>query len=321
MPPPPDVAAALLHAPGTDREVAVLGAVRGLAAALDLDVDGAGVLRTGTAVVVGLPAAGVLVRVDDGASRRTADRQVAVARALAEAGVAAVRLADVVGDQPLVVDAGPGRSAVPAIVWRWEEVLEGPVEPRALGALARSLHDVEPTAEGAVPPVDPLGAAVEQIEVAAAGDVTAEGDVALLREAAARLAPAWRAVATGERPRLVHGDLHAGNVLSTHGGPVLVDLELSGIGPAVYDLAPQVVAVRRYGAPEADLDAFLDGYGAELPPAAVLEPSVQVFELWVTAWAVANRGVDEDHEAEAELRLARWRPGADLDALPTWTLR
>ena len=100
-------------------------------------------------------------------------------------------------------------------------------------------------------------------------------------------------------------------------GPVLADLELAGWGPASVDLAPQVVAVRRYGADPADLEAFVSGYGADPRGWAGFEVLVDAYELWVTAWAVANRGASAHAEHEAELRLRRWREGTS----ELWSLR
>ena len=110
---------------------------------------------------------------------------------------------------------------------------------------------------------------------------------------------------------------------------VLADLELAGRGPRDYDLAPQVVAVTRYGRPATDLEEFLVAYGDGRPPAEVASWAVALYELWVTAWAVANRRLDDDHRREAALRVARWRPdGHDHRPAPTspaatatWTLR
>ena len=89
---------------------------------------------------------------------------------------------------------------------------------------------------------------------------------------------------------VVHGDLHRHNVLKTPTGPVLVDLEMSGVGPVCADIVPQVVAVRRYGAPPRVLDDFLAGYGLEASGWPGFEVLVQAYELWTTAWAISNRG-------------------------------
>lgn len=287
------------------------------AARLGLDATGARLVREGSAVLVELPDAGALARVDDRAGLATAARQATVARLLALAEVPAVRL---VGDgqQPVVVTIDDG-SPIPVTCWRWEREADRRPDPAELGALARRLHDATDgiaarAGRGAdVPVADPLAAVVERL--AALPPADPDGDV--LVAAAQRLAPSWAALADGSRS-VVHADLHVGNVLVTDRGLLLADLELAGIGPSAYDLAPAVVAVRRYGAPPTELDAFLDGYGSPLPPAEVLEPLVEVYELWVTAWAVLNRDLDPAHRDEAALRMARWRGASTTER---WTLR
>ena len=99
---------------------------------------------------------------------------------------------------------------------------------------------------------------------------------------------------------------------------MLVDLELAGLGPATYDLAPQLVAVRRYGAAPAGFEEFSSAYGFDLRDwdGATLMCSVQ--ELWVTAWAVGNRHHSETVDREAEVRLEVWRGATDP---PRWQLR
>lgn len=276
------------------------------------------VLRAGTSVLVELGGQGPVVRVHDrDRDAGPATRQVAIARVLEQAGVPAIRLS---GDstQPVMVDAGDAAS-VPVTVWRRESLTGAVARPWETGRLARRLHDATADVDDTVPAAPVIDAVEAAVAGMPAGDgVDTDADRTLLADQLDRLRPAWDHASAGSGLVVVHGDLHAGNVLVTTDGPVLADLELSGRGPAGYDLVPAVVAVRRYGAPPDSLAAFLDGYGAVLPPAEELEPMVELHELWVTAWAVANRRLDAAHGAEALLRLARWRTGAS--ARP-WTLR
>jgi hypothetical protein len=300
-----------------------------------LDTTGLGVLRQGTSVLVGLPGPAVLARVDRAELAGRASRQVAVARVLEDLGVPAVRALDdtvaglAAADRPTLggKDGGGAPDGTEGVVtfWRWEAVAPGAPGPAQVGALAGVLHR---TTRGrrelaALPPVDPLGAIEAQV-AGCAGDRDAEVVVDLAR----RLAPVWAAACAAEDPVVVHGDLHADNVLLTDRGPVLADLELAGVGPPAYDVAPQVVAVRRYGRPGGDLDAFRVAYGAGVPTAERVDALVAVYELWVTAWAVANRRLDAAHEREAVLRMARWSgeldrgaSGASAPADAPWTLR
>jgi len=283
------------------------------AAVLGLDSVGARILRRGTAVLVALPGAGALVRVEGAPGR--AERQVRVAAALAAADVPAVRLAGD-GAQPVAVDG------IDVTCWHLEDLGGPAVTPRQLGQLARRLRDgtSDPASLAEVPAFEPFAAIAEQLRSAEDRGRTAAEDLGVLRVALGELSDAWPTVVTADPlgACLVHGDLHPANVLATPAGPRLADLELAGVGPASYDLATQVVGVRRYGADPAELEEVLAGYGGELPLADVLEPMAAVYELWVTAWAVANRGIDDAHEREAVRRTERWTgdpPGE------VWTVR
>ncbi|HEY6533293.1 MAG TPA: aminoglycoside phosphotransferase family protein [Acidimicrobiales bacterium] len=299
-----------LHAPRDVRQSAALAAVLDVAVANRLDPDGAGVWRAGSAVLVGLPAVPALARVDEPAREGDARRQVRVAELLADHGVPAVRITGP-PEQPVPTGAGP------VTVWAWEPPVGPAVTPADLGRTARNLHDrtrglgAVAGAGSAVPVHDPLAAVRAELARAAVLGHTSDDDLARLDEVVDRVAAAWPA--PDDDPlgaALVHGDLHRGNVVPGRSGPVLADLELAGRGPASADLAPSVVAVRRYGVDPAALEQVLTGYGADPRGWPGLEVLVEAYELWVTAWAVANRGASERAEREAEVRLDRWRSGA-----------
>jgi Ser/Thr protein kinase RdoA (MazF antagonist) len=263
-------------------------------------------------VLVADDAHGVLYRVDDRVGVDRARRHVAVAATLRDLGVPAIRL---VGNDPVVATT----AGVAVTAWELEDLLDGPVDPATVGALARQLHAATAVAlgEGRIDPAvaafDPLGVVAEQL-----GAATGTDDVALLQQRLAEVGAAW-VVADPLPTGIVHGDLHVDNVLTTRRGPVLADLELAGVGPVAYDLVAPLVAVERYGADPTTLDDYLAAYGTPLPDTARHGPLRDAYELWLTAWAVANRHLDADHEAEAQRRMQRWRtPDGDL---PRWTLR
>jgi hypothetical protein len=277
-----------------------------------LAVAGAGVWRAGSAVLVGLPAVPALARVDEPSRSADATRQVAVARALVEAGVPAV---GVVGPAPQPVGTPVG----PVTIWRWEPPTGPSVGPQEMGLVARLLHDRTRAQPGAdVPRHDPLATVAVELDRAGAAGLTSPADLDLLRGVVHQLAAAWPDPADDPLgAAVVHGDLHRANVVPGRRGPVLADLELAGWGPASADVAPQVAAVRRYGADPAGLEEFLAAYGADPRGWDGLEVLVEAYELWVTAWAVGNRGASDRAEHEAEVRLTRWRTGSS----PTWSLR
>lgn len=284
-------------------------------------------VRVGTSVLVVADAVGVMFRVDDQVPAERVRRQVAVASVLERSGLPAIRLA---GDhhQPVVLGdpVVPGDPVVTVSAWHLEELTGAVVSPAELGGMARQLHDVAIVARGqvGVPPFEPFVAIIEQLATAAATGVTSPDDLELLATVTGRLAAAWPAAAAdaattpGVGMGVVHGDLHAGNVLATRRGPVLADLELAGIGPVAYDLVAAVVAVERYGAPTSTIADYVAGYGQPIPAAARSGVLRDTYELWLTAWAVANAHVDATHAAEARARLARWHDPSG--AAPPWTL-
>lgn len=285
-----------MRPPDDDRERDALAAVTGTLPPPDLV--GAGILRGGRSVLVGLPAVPAVARVD--ADEARARRQVVVAERLEEAGVPALR--------PL---RGAGRARWPAAggvtAWRWEHATGEGVTPGELGRLARRLHDRTRTRPGAAgePRLDPLAAVADQL-----AGLPGDRDARRLSEVHDRLAPRWHEAAAADPlgwAAVVHGDLHAGNVVATAAGPVLVDLELAGVGPCSYDVAPQLVAHARYGHTAVELEAFLAAYGADPRPWPGLAVLVETYELWVTAWAVAHRHRSARHGREAERRMRRWR--------------
>jgi hypothetical protein len=304
MPPDPRPSPALgLRDAEGEREGLALASVVEAAVQAGFDASGAGIWRVGSAVLVGLPAARVLGRVDDPARFDAADRQVAVSEVLVERGVPCITVTGPV-DQPIVTPAGP------LTFWRWLEASADEVRPRTLGRLARALHDATRGGVDEVPAFEPLLAVADELERARVDGRTASSDLELLGARAAHVLEGWAVVL--EDPlgiAVVHGDLHRHNAVATDGGAVLADLELAGVGPVCADLVPQVVAVRRYGAPPHTIDEVFAGYGLEPVRWPGFELLVEAHELWVTVWTVANRGVSPELEAEAELRLERWRPG------------
>lgn len=270
-----------------------------------LDPQGARVVRVGTSVLVYLPA-GVVARVEPTHRAGSVARQVAFADAAAAV------------EAPVVRRVAPTVETGRALVTWWEALQ--PVAPpsgRALGEAAKALHAAGRCLPAGVrallPMVDPLAAALAELD--APHPALTPADQAALRG----LVQSWQA-RWAEEPyelTLVHGDLHRGNVVVTAHGPVLVDLEYAGLGPAAYDAAAVGAHVRRYGLDPEWIQGFGDAYGR----AFHLEPThafrCDVYALQVALWALSVAHTGAEVAAEAALRVASLLGRTDA----CWTLR
>ena len=173
---------------------------------------------------------------------------------------------------------------------------------KVIGALAAALRDrTVGTHAYDVARFDPLTAIRNAVADRPVGDE--QGDFVRLR--AQELTAEWGRIADRDPAgtAIVHGDLHGDNVLLTKDGPLLTDLELAGAGPVSYDAAPAVVAVERYGADPATLDAFLAALDADPQDWPGFATCLAVYELWVTAWAVGVRDRSPELAEEAAIRV------------------
>lgn len=246
----------------------------------------------------------VVVRVRAVGDRAVAEREVAVAGVLSVADVPHTPLAERAG-QPWTA----GDHVVTA--WGWVDPVRA-AGPQDLGALASKLRrrTVATASSGAVAGFDPIAAALGAVDHVPAGD----SQVDAVRARADELRAEWADVAAAAPAApgglaIVHGDLHRDNVVVGADGPLLTDLELAGVGPPAYDVAPAVVAVERYGADRTDLDSFLHAAGWDPRSHDAFPTCVAVYELWLTAWAVGVRGRSTELRAEAAHRIASLTEG------------
>jgi len=112
---------------------------------------------------------------------------------------------------------------------------------------------------------------------------------------------------------LVHGDAHIENIV-THldstrePTPLLCDLEVTGYGSLIADIAPTITAVTRYQKDPHNLEQFLSAYGAVINlPADILDlPSTKnarcAYEVLVCSWAWAAASAGMPCAAEARAR-------------------
>ena len=142
------------------------------------------------------------------------------------------------------------------------------------------------------------------------------------RRSTPRLAPASAAAierhagwAAGAERVVCHGDVHPGNVLTTAGGPVLLDWDLLCAGPPGWDHA-MLLRLPRWGWPARWYDEFAAGYGRSLADDPVAVAIAELRLVAATLMRLRAGRADPAAMPEAQRRLAYWR--GDPDA-PPWT--
>jgi Ser/Thr protein kinase RdoA (MazF antagonist) len=125
----------------------------------------------------------------------------------------------------------------------------------------------------------------------------------------------WVAAARSGPLVVCHGDVHPGNVVATDTGPVLLDWDLSCIGPAAWDHAPLMTWSERWGGAPGIYDAFAAGYGRSMRGDELAESLAELRLVAATLLRVRAGHDDPAAAAEAQQRLRHWR--GDPDA-PPW---
>ncbi|MEU3339654.1 aminoglycoside phosphotransferase family protein [Streptomyces sp. NPDC006668] len=226
-----------------------------------------------------------------------ARREVDVALWLAEAGVAAVRVAE---PKPLLVEGHP------VTVWHRLPDPVRPAEPRDLAELLRVVHAL-PSPPFALPPRELLGGVERWLRLA--GDAIDPADAAYLRERRDGFAAAAAALTPRLAPGPIHGDALPRNVYVGPDGPVLVDLETFSADLREHDLVVMALSRDRYGLPAAVYDGFVAVYGwdvREWEGCSVLRGARETASCaWVAQHAPSNPAA----LAEFERRVASLRDG------------
>ncbi len=196
-------------------------------------------------------------------------------------------------------------------VWERVPVRPGPLDWRQVGVAVRALHDVDPAGlPGAPLPradrFDGDRASVERLR--SSGRLTRR-EAQALSTALDRLHPALSTSPT--LPVLLHGDLHAPNLLPGPGGVVLCDLDGLSVGPADLDLGVLLDPGRPGGPAADDLARFADGYRAPVPDPHRLRTAARLAHLRGTL-ARLDRPARPVRELWYDrLRLASWREAVE----------
>ena len=281
-------------APVDDRTRTALGLARRAVERAGHDAGDGAILRVASSVLVEFPTAALVARVDTPAQAARASDHVRIARFLEERGVPAVRSID----SPASVARDP-RGVV--TLWRRVTFEERSPSAEELARAARALHDSTRDGPEDLPSFDPFDGVADWLDRPV---VRASKWFTELREQVDRRRTQWAERlpdASGEA--VIHGDLNLDNVVITADGPVLLDLECTGIGPVSWDLVAPWVSVRRYGGPLEWYERFASAYGADVRQSASCQLFCDVYETCLAVWCLAHADLSAEMSAEAEIRL------------------
>ncbi|MFJ8669408.1 phosphotransferase enzyme family protein [Streptomyces sp. NPDC093600] len=227
-----------------------------------------------------------------------AERELALADWLADAGVPAVRAAE---PKPRLVEGHP--------VTLWHRLPEAvrPAEPRDLAPLLRRIHALDEPASFTLPRRELLGGVERWLRLA--GDAIDPADAAFLRERRDAFAPAAAALTPHLPFGPIHGDALPRNVHVGPDGPVVVDLETFSSDLREHDLVVLALSRDRYGLDPAAYDAFTEAYGwdvREWEGCAVLRGARETASC---AWVAQHAPTNPKALAEFKRRVASLRDG------------
>ncbi|MFF3501207.1 phosphotransferase family protein [Streptomyces sp. NPDC003247] len=267
------------------------GALERACAAVGLDSRGAEPIRLAENQTWRLPGQRVIVRIARPGQSSSAQREVRVARWLAEKCVPAVRLADV--RQPVEADGRP--------VTFWEEL-----PPHEHGShtdvahLLLQLHAL-PVPDIELGYLDPFVRIEERLQGAAT--LTA-ADRGWLQGLHRELVAAWQDRPTGRPDCAVHGDAWPGNLVRTANGPLMIDLERFSLGPPEWDLTSTAVRARTTGAvTPAEYDEFCAEYGYDVTDWSGYPILAGVRELRMVTYAAQHAVSNPEWAEQAQYRV------------------
>jgi len=283
------------------REVEALRATAAVCERLGLSANGLYVLRASSYVAVRIPATPYLARVGRAPHSCAAHgREMAIARALADAGAPVARPAELAGAPVVHGDWAVG-------LWRWIEAVPGlRPAPAELGQALRAVHHAaRSVGVGAldVPPFAAPAKARSRIRRLHRSGHLDDATAAQLEALVARSTPAPRA-----DDGLVHGDFRRANVLATAHGPLVIDFDAASIGPQAWDLTLFVQEHRHFGLSKRELDRFLLAYG-DVPDG--LEDLCRLRDAASAVWALAIAVTEPAFLPEARRRAASVLDGDD----------
>ncbi|WP_031062041.1 aminoglycoside phosphotransferase family protein [Streptomyces sp. NRRL F-5527] len=261
-------------------------------AAVGLDAGSAEPVRLAENQIWRLPSERVIVRIARAGQGAATQREVHVARWLAQHEVPAVRLAKV--PQPVDADGRP--------VTFWEEL--PPQEHGTSVDVAELLLQIHalPVQELELGYLDPFVRIAERLQEAS---TLAEDDRAWLHSLYQDLTAAWADRPAGRDACAVHGDAWPGNfVRLVGGGRRIMDLERFSIGPPEWDLVSTAVRAKTTGAvTEAEYDAFCTVYGYDVTEWPGYEILAGARELRMATYAAQHAASNPAWAGQAKYRV------------------
>lgn len=208
-----------------------------IAGGLNINPEGARLLRLTNNAVFALPAAGLVVRITRShALHERAQKNAALGGWFATVDAPTIRLAEHV-EQPIV------DGALLATVWHWLPPTAPPPDTGDLGTALREWRALG-LPPFPLPDWDPIGDARTRISDAEALD---DADRDYLLRWCDRLEPRLHAFTAGADRSLIHGDAWTGNLLRTPEGRVVwCDFDATAAGPWQVDLVPAPVSELRF---------------------------------------------------------------------------
>jgi len=290
-------------------------ALREAGLVLRLEIADRHLIRVGHCAIFALPNHRLIARVarpDQGAERLEAE--IAFARFLHRSGLPVVPPADEVAEHPIETRMGA------VTFWPLVESTGRKTDWQALGGVLRRIHSLTPP-DGMVSLWDPVGRVAARLESYRSRPNARAEYVQVLS------AGCWwgRWMIGGSDPAtltLVHGD--PTNVIMAADGLVLIDFDLCGLGPPLWDVASVAVRQRRFGLSLGDLEGFYGAYHFDAAASRGFEDLVRLRELLDCSFALeaaGDSGSVVDQELEIRIRAlrdptdrSRWTP---RDQIPT----
>ncbi|WP_239154452.1 phosphotransferase family protein [Amycolatopsis sp. FDAARGOS 1241] len=233
-----------------------------------------------------------------------AERQVRVARWLAQENYPANRALDLA--QPI------NASGYAATFWVSVSEKEEYADIAQVAALIRSLHQLPLPENLHLPTKDPFGELEERMSVLGHLD---SGDANFIRCRVDELKRSYGALDFVLPVGVIHGDANVGNVILTRdGSPCLIDLDSFGIGHREWDLVQTALFYDRFGWHTAEeYRTFVDVYGFDIMKWSGYETLAGYREISMTLWLAAKES--EEAFNEVRKRVKSIKTGGDRS---TW---